>query len=263
MIGGADVTFRLALFASGPVSLEVARGMTARGVVPAVMVTDQAFRSLQDECGERDLDRVAVRLQAESETDESIARVIKSAEIDVAILAWWPHIIREPLLSAPKRGFLNFHPSLLPLNRGKHTTFWNLVEDVPFGVTIHWLDDKIDNGPIAFQRSIAKSWEDNSETLYRRAQAELVSLFLDHLDDIVAGNIPARTPQASAGSRLHYASEIDAASHIGLDRNYTGRELLNIIRGKQFAPHAPAYFVEDGVCYDVRIEIARSDKGRP
>lgn len=258
------MTSRLALFASGPVGWQVARGMATRGVVPALLITDASFRALQAQTGEGALDKAAtICLQVEGETEESIVRDIRSAGIDIGILAWWPRIIREPLLSAPKRGFLNFHPSLLPFNRGKHTTFWNLAEDVPFGVTIHWVDDKIDNGPIAFRRPIAKCWEDNSETLYRRAQAEIVALFFDHLDAIVAGNIPATTPEAPAGSRPHYASEIDAASQIGLDRSYSGRELLNIIRGKQFAPHAPAYFIDDGVRYDVRIEITRSDKGQP
>lgn len=263
MIGEANVKSRLALFAAGPVGGQVARGMIERGVIPELLIVNKSVRELESQCGERILDaQKTVCLAAEDETPESIARCIKTANIDIGILAWWPTILREPVLSAPTRGFLNFHPSLLPFNRGKHTTFWNLVEDVPFGVTIHWIDDKIDNGPIAFQRPIAKDWENSSETLYRRAQAEIVSLFFEHLDDIVAGKIPAMKPETATGDRLHYASEIDAASQIALERNYTGRELLNLIRGKQFAPYAPAYFVDDGVRYDVRISIARSDKGR-
>ena len=236
--------------------------MIERGVIPELLIVDKSVWELESQSGERILDaQKTVCLAAEDETPESIARCIKTANIDIGILAWWPTILREPVLSAPTRGFLNFHPSLLPFNRGKHTTFWNLVEDVPFGVTIHWIDEKIDNGPIAFQRSIAKRWEDNSETLYRRAQTEIVSLFFDHLDDIIAGRIPAMQTEAPPGSRPHYASEIDAASQIWLDRCYAGRELLNVIRGKQFVPYAPAYFIDDGVRYDVRVSIVRSDEG--
>ena len=235
--------------------------MLERGAIPELLVVDKWFRELDGETGRRVLGaQKAVCFLTEDETPESMARSIKSSNIDIGILAWWPNILREPVLSAPNRGFPNFHPSLLPFNRGKHTTFWNLVENVPFGVTIHWVDEKIDNGPIAFQRLISKGWEDDSETLYRRAQAEIVSLFFEHLDDIVAGRIPVIMPETPAGSRLHYASEIDAASQLILDRSYTGREVLNIIRGKQFAPHAPAYFIDDGVRYDVQISIARSDK---
>jgi methionyl-tRNA formyltransferase len=260
---GIGVPSRLALFASGPVGFQVARGMTERGVFPQLLVTDQSFRELQGQTAERVFDEQSTTCrQFEDETAESVARSLKTANIDIGILAWWPTILREPVLSAPTRGFLNFHPSLLPFNRGRHTTFWNLIENVPFGVTIHWVDDKIDNGPIAFQRPIAKSWEDNSERLYRRAQAEIVSLFFEHLDDIVIGKIPARQSEAAPSSRLHYASEIDAASQIALDRNYSGRELLNIIRGKQFAPYAPAHFIDSGVRYDVRISITRSDESR-
>ena len=41
------------------------------------------------------------------------------------ILAWWPYIIREPIISSSKFGTINFHPSLLPYNRGKNYNFWN------------------------------------------------------------------------------------------------------------------------------------------
>lgn len=254
------MALKLALFASGPVGHQVARGMAARGIVPGLLVSDQSFRLLQEQSGESSPVDNGLHFQVESDTDEAIAAKVRLAEIDIGILAWWPRIVREPLLSAPKRGLLNFHPSLLPFNRGKHTTFWNLVEDVPFGVTIHWVDDKIDNGPIAFQRPIAKGWEDDSETLYRRAQSEIVALFFDHLDDIVAGNVPALKPEETSHSRVHYAAEIDAASQIVLERSYTGRELLNVIRGKQFSAHPPAYFIDEGVRYDVRIDIVHASK---
>src|SRR5205823_2644534 len=131
-----------------------------------------------------------VVLDAQELAPERLVSLFCERAVDLGILAWWPRIIADPLLSAPKRGFLNFHPSLLPHNRGKHTTFWNLVEDVPFGVSIHWADAGIDSGPIAFQRPILKTWLDTSESLYRRAQAEMVDLFRTHLADIAADRIP-------------------------------------------------------------------------
>ena len=35
------------------------------------------------------------------------------------ILAWWPYIVGQKLIGIPGLEFLNFHPSLLPSNRGK------------------------------------------------------------------------------------------------------------------------------------------------
>ena len=42
--------------------------------------------------------------------------------------------------------------SYLPYNRGSHPNFWSFIDKTPKGVTIHEIDDKIDNGKIIFQK---------------------------------------------------------------------------------------------------------------
>src|SRR5690606_35600953 len=39
--------------------------------------------------------------------------------IDYAFLIWWPFIVKGNVLSIPRIGTINTHPSLLPYNRGK------------------------------------------------------------------------------------------------------------------------------------------------
>ncbi len=61
-------------------------------------------------------------------------------------------IIREQLLSIPKIGILNRHASLLPRFRGRVGSFWAHADQKPeYGVTIHFVDQKIDSGPIIVQ----------------------------------------------------------------------------------------------------------------
>jgi methionyl-tRNA formyltransferase len=59
---------------------------------------------------------------------------------DLGVLAWWPYLLKPRVLAMPRLGFINTHPSLLPHNRGKHYNFWALVEQAPFGVTLHRVD---------------------------------------------------------------------------------------------------------------------------
>jgi len=42
-----------------------------------------------------------------------------------------------------------------------------------------------------------------------------------------------------------------------LNGNYTGREILNLLRARTFTGHPACYFNEDGVKYEVRIDIRR------
>ena len=96
---------------------------------------------------------------------------------DLGVLAWWPYILKSPLLDAPKLGFLNTHPSLLPHNRGKHYNFWALVEQAPFGVSIHRVNTDVDTGDIVAQARIEYDWCDTGGTLYNKAQSAMFDLF--------------------------------------------------------------------------------------
>lgn len=177
-------------------------------------------------------------------------------EPDIGILAWWPKIIREPLLSLPQQGFINTHPSLLPHNRGKHYNFWALIEQVPFGVSLHFVDEGIDSGDIVAQKLIQYDWEDNGESLYANAQREMVSLFKETYPIIHKLDIPRHQQEIDRGS-FHAAVEIDHACWIDLDKQYHARDFLNLLRARTFPGYPSCWFRDGDEEYEVRIEIKR------
>jgi methionyl-tRNA formyltransferase len=181
---------------------------------------------------------------------------LKECRPDIILLAWWPKLLkRDDIELAPV--VLNMHPSLLPHCRGKDPNFWAIVEDRPFGVTIHHVDQSIDGGPIAFQRAIPLDWESTGQSLYETAQNEIVALFKDCYTQIAVGEIP-RNPQKLDLGSLHYRHELDTASFLDLDANTTARDLLNRLRARTFPPFPSCWFSEDGVTYEVMVTIKRS-----
>jgi methionyl-tRNA formyltransferase len=175
-------------------------------------------------------------------------------ETEFIFLAWWPRIIPAYIINAPKTGAINFHPSLLPCNRGKNYNFWTIVENTPFGVTLHFVDEGIDSGDILFQSRIEKHWEDTGETLYLKAKGEMISLFKARYLDIIEGKY-ARTPQNPEHGQIHYFKELDPASRIYLDRTYKAADLLNLLRARTFTGKPSCYFYDGGKKYEVRISI--------
>lgn len=175
---------------------------------------------------------------------------------DLGVLAWWPTVIRRPLLDLPAHGFVNTHPSLLPHNRGKHYSFWALVEQAPFGVSLHMVTEAVDEGDIIAQLPIAYDWEDTGASLYANAQAAIVELFIATYPTLRAGVIP-RTPQDLSRGSAHRAHEMDAVSVIDLDREYRARDLLNLLRARTFPGHPACSFRDEGEEYEVRIDITR------
>ena len=179
---------------------------------------------------------------------------IKNLQLDYIILAWWPNIIKSILFSCPKRGIINFHPSLLPYNRGKNYNFWNIIEDVPFGVSIHFVSELIDSGDIIFQSKIEKQWEDTGESLYNKAKEEMINLFISSYPQLISGKFKRIKQQLSKGS-FHYAKELENASKIDLDKSYSGKELINILRARTFYLHPASWFEDKGNKYEIRISI--------
>lgn len=75
--------------------------------------------------------------------------------IDLIVSYSTPSILKKPLLDIPSKGCINLHCSLLPKFAGLLPSFWTLYEEEKFiGATIHFMDDKIDNGDILSQIKI-------------------------------------------------------------------------------------------------------------
>ena len=58
------------------------------------------------------------------------------------------NIYKKPAIDLPKIGCINIHHGLLPDNRGTMCDLWAWAEGRPVGFSIHWMNEKIDDGAI-------------------------------------------------------------------------------------------------------------------
>jgi len=181
-------------------------------------------------------------------------QIFEKEEIAHIVLAWWPHIIKQPLLSKAKNGIINFHPSYLPFNRGKDPNFWSIAEDSPAGVSLQIIDESIDGGDIIFQSPIKKTWDDTGKSLYDKSVIEIIKLFIQNYPIIRKNNYERIKQNPDEGS-FHFRKEINAASEIFLEKAYKARDLINLIRARTFPPHPSCYFYDEGKKYEIRTEI--------
>jgi methionyl-tRNA formyltransferase len=244
---------KLLLLADHLVGLEIVRFL--HDYYPkdlALVVTveeNEIYRALQ-------ADEIPVQV---FESCEALAARLAGTKIDLGILAWWPKIIKTPLLELPRLGFINTHPSLLPHSRGKHYNFWTIIERAPFGVTLHCVDSGVDSGDIVAQQRISYDWCDNGGTLYRKAQEAMVELFRNSYPSIREEQFFQRAQDPDQAT-FHKASELEMASHIDLDARYSGRDMLNLLRARTFPGHPACWFDENGKRYEVRVDIRRIEE---
>ena len=87
-------------------------------------------------------------------SEESLS-ILRSFEADLFISITGNQIFKKPLLDIPPLGTLNLHTALLPKYRGLMPSFWVLKnKEKQTGVSVFFVDEGIDSGPILVQKKI-------------------------------------------------------------------------------------------------------------
>lgn len=110
---------------------------------------------------------------------------------DLYVLAAYGRILRRDLLDVPRLGAINIHPSLLPKYRGATPIQRAIMAgDGETGVTIIFMDEKIDHGEMIVQRSIAIEPNDDYGSLASKLADLGASMLIDILPAVEAGTCP-------------------------------------------------------------------------
>jgi len=184
---------------------------------------------------------------------ESVRDAILALRPDVGVSVYFGYVIKPDLFERFPLGCVNLHAAALPFNRGMHPNVWSIVDRTPAGVTLHYIDREIDRGDIIAQQMVPVEPHDTGETLYRKLEAAAVDLFQTTWPQVEGGTAP-RICQPEGGS-YHRRTDVDLIDHIDLDRTYTARALIDIIRARTFPPHRGAYFSTGGRKVYLRLQL--------
>jgi phosphoribosylglycinamide formyltransferase-1 len=98
--------------------------------------------------------------------DTEIVKILEQENIDFIVLAGFMRIITPVLINKFRNKILNIHPALLPSFKGTHAIADAFDYGVRFtGVTVHFVDEKMDHGPIILQGLVKIKEDDTAETL--------------------------------------------------------------------------------------------------
>jgi phosphoribosylglycinamide formyltransferase-1 len=108
---------------------------------------------------------------------------IAEFEPDLVVLAGFMRILAPSVVSRFR--LVNTHPSLLPAFPGAHALRDALAAGVAStGVTVHWVDEGVDTGPIIAQAPVAIEPGDDEDTLRARVQAVEKPLFVQTISQL-------------------------------------------------------------------------------
>ncbi|MFD1428578.1 phosphoribosylglycinamide formyltransferase-1 [Kroppenstedtia sanguinis] len=103
--------------------------------------------------------------------EEAILAELRKQGIQRILLAGYMRIVGPVLLEAYRWRILNIHPSLLPAFQGKDAPEQALNYGVRWtGVTVHWVDQGIDTGPIIDQKPVLVEPGETVDSLRKKIQ---------------------------------------------------------------------------------------------
>ncbi len=168
---------------------------------------------------------------------------------DIIVTCAYGQIIPKVLLDYPKYGCINVHASLLPRLRGGAPIHRALMNgDKETGITIMYMDEKMDNGDIISQEKTYILEDDNLDSLYDRLSKMGSKLLLETLP-LILNNENKRIKQDE--THITYGYNVNREEE-KIDFHDESLNIHNKVRG--LSTHPGAY------CYldDKRLKIYRT-----
>jgi len=150
-------------------------------------------------------DEYSPTLEVESINSERARGAIEDHDIDVLLVMGWPELLESELLEAPAQGCIGRHLSLLPERRGRAPVAWALIHGLErTGVSLFWLDEGVDSGPIVGQREVPIEPDDHAQDLHDKCtEASIALLDEEVVPSFRAGAIEETDQDESAATYTH------------------------------------------------------------
>ena len=176
---------------------------------------------------------------------------------DIIITCAYGQIIPKEILDYPKLGCINVHASLLPKLRGGAPIHKAIIDGYKeTGITIMYMDVKMDNGDIISQSKTDILDTDNLESLHDRLSIMGRDLLLETLPSIIDGT-NERTKQNEDEVTFAYNIKREE-EHVSFEKS--SLEIFNLVRGLDPVP--ASYAILDGLEMKI-IHCEISDKKYP
>ena len=189
--------------------------------------------------------------QPRSLKDEYEQSQLASYKADVIVVAAYGLLLPPAVLSIPRFGCINIHPSLLPRWRGAAPIQRTIYAgDTKTGVSIMQMEAGLDTGPVLLQREYTLTPEETSQTLHDHLAKLGASALLETLDLLSQNKIQ---PQPQDNTLATYAQKLSKEEAL-IDWERPAHELEREIRA--FNPWPVAYTSWQG--NNVRIWKAKT-----
>ena len=122
--------------------------------------------------------------------DREAVKHLKKENVELVVLAGFMRLLSSYFIREYRNRIMNIHPALLPSFKGTH----GIKDAIDYGVkvtgvTVHFVDEHLDNGPIILQKTIDVKEDDTEEALLERVHKEEHKAYPEAIKLFVEGKI--------------------------------------------------------------------------
>lgn len=195
---------KIAIFASGSGSNAEALMKRAReltGVEISFVLSDKKDAFVLERAKKWNVPTYVVpKITTRENQEQEILKIIDEHRIDWVLLAGYMRLVSAEFLQALKdrhdghAQVLNIHPSLLPVYPGVDSIQRAFLDKVPVsGISIHYVDEGLDTGPLLRQEKLPLLADENFESFAARMHALEHQLYCQVLEQISRKELITRT----------------------------------------------------------------------
>lgn len=152
---------------------------------------------------------------------------LRAFNADVFVVVAYGQLLPASVLSIPRLACLNIHASLLPRHRGASPIQAAIREgDFASGITIMWMDEGLDTGPILLQHETVLQPDDTGGSLHDRLAAMAPAALTEALSLIARGT----APKIAQDHALSTHSRKLERAHGKIDWSRSALELERLVR---------------------------------
>jgi methionyl-tRNA formyltransferase len=130
---------------------------------------------------------------------------MRKLKADMIVAMHYGVIFKKPLLDCAPKGAVNIHPTRLPRGQGMTPSCWHMfMGDDKNWITLHWIDEGIDTGPIIAQGYIDILPTDTGHDSTNKLLDEGYRIFKEKLPLLREGNAPAIPQDEIEGVEMLY-----------------------------------------------------------
>jgi len=187
----------IAIFVSGSgTNLQAIIDSVKKGEIKAkiaLVVSDNKDAYAIQRAKKADIDRFILSskgFKKREDYDKEIIKELEKKNIELVVLAGFMRLLSSYFINKYKNKILNIHPALLPAFKGTHgikDAFDYGVKKT--GVTVHFVDEELDHGPIILQESVAIKEGDTLESLEEKIHKVEHKLYPEAIRLFVEGKL--------------------------------------------------------------------------